>query len=146
MDIFLLPLHADTISIMSLTELLPTIVRPHTLVLIQIVVLMEAWLGSTPGFLLQCHMSMSISLILVGMSYNVSLLSKCASVVDTIDEGPIILILSQYAHKPDSKTIHSKSQVEHFGGIVYCRILGLTTFNSLLQCVNRLVWEVCSVN
>ena len=27
-----------------------------------------------------------------------------------------------------------------------CRILGLTAFNSLLQCVNRLVWEVCSVN
>ena len=27
-----------------------------------------------------------------------------------------------------------------------CRILGLTTFNSLLQYVNRLVWEVCSVN
>ena len=27
-----------------------------------------------------------------------------------------------------------------------CRILGLTTFNSLLQKVNWLVWEVCSVN
>ena len=27
-----------------------------------------------------------------------------------------------------------------------CRILGLTAFNSLLQCVNRVVWEVCSVN
>ena len=27
-----------------------------------------------------------------------------------------------------------------------CRILGLTTFNSLLQYVNWLVWEVCSVN
>ena len=26
------------------------------------------------------------------------------------------------------------------------RILGLTTFNSLLQYVNWLVWEVCSVN
>ena len=46
-------------------------------------------------------------------------LVQCASVADTIDEGPIILILSQYAHKPDAKTIHSKSQVEHFGGIVY---------------------------
>ena len=29
--------------------------------------------------------------------------------------------------------------------VVDCRILGLTTFNSLLQYVNRLVWEVCSV-
>ena len=27
-----------------------------------------------------------------------------------------------------------------------CRILGFTTFNSLLQYVNRLVWEICSVN
>ena len=27
--------------------------------------------------------------------------------------------MSQYAHKPDGKTIHSKSQLEHFGGIVY---------------------------
>ena len=27
-----------------------------------------------------------------------------------------------------------------------CRILGLTTLNSLLQYVNWLVWEVCSVN
>ena len=27
-----------------------------------------------------------------------------------------------------------------------CRILGLTTFNSLLQYVNRLAWEICSVN
>ena len=46
-------------------------------------------------------------------------LIQCASMVDTIDEGPIILILSQYAHKPDAKTIHLKSQVEHFGGSVY---------------------------
>ena len=44
---------------------------------------------------------------------------QCASVVETVDEGPIVLIMSQYAHKPDSKSIHSKSQVEHFGGIVH---------------------------
>ena len=43
---------------------------------------------------------------------------QCASVVETVDEGPIVLIMSQYAHKPDSKSIHSKSQVEHFSGIV----------------------------
>ena len=29
---------------------------------------------------------------------------------------------------------------------LHCRILGLTTLNSLLQYVNWLVWEVCSVN
>ena len=46
-------------------------------------------------------------------------LVQCASVVDMIDEGKIVLIMSQYAHKPDSKIIHSKSQVEHFDGIVY---------------------------
>ena len=30
--------------------------------------------------------------------------------------------------------------------VVTCRILGLTAFDSLLQYVNWLVWEVCSVN
>ena len=44
---------------------------------------------------------------------------QCASTVETVDEGPIVLIMSQYAHKPDSKSIHSKSQVEHFGGLVH---------------------------
>ena len=42
-----------------------------------------------------------------------------ASLVRTIDEGPVILIMLQYAHKPDSKSIHSKSQIEHFGGVVH---------------------------
>ena len=42
-----------------------------------------------------------------------------ASLVHTIDKEPIILIISQYAHKPDSKWIHSKSQIEHLGGIVH---------------------------
>ena len=46
-------------------------------------------------------------------------LIQCVSVVETLNEGKIILIMSQYAHKPDSKTIHSKSQIEHFGGTVY---------------------------
>ena len=44
---------------------------------------------------------------------------QCASAVETINEGPIVLIMSQYAHKPNSKSIHSKSQVEHFGGLVH---------------------------
>ena len=34
-------------------------------------------------------------------------LVQCASTVRTIDEGKIVLIMSQYAHKPDAKTIHS---------------------------------------
>ena len=42
-----------------------------------------------------------------------------ASLIYTVDEGPIILIMSQCAHKPDSKSIHSKSQIEHFGGVVH---------------------------
>ena len=33
-----------------------------------------------------------------------------------------------------------------FSQIPGCRILGLTALNSLLQYVNWLVWEVCSVN
>ena len=46
-------------------------------------------------------------------------LIQCASVVDTVDEGKIVLITSQYLHKPDSKTIHSKSQIESFGSLVH---------------------------
>ena len=46
-------------------------------------------------------------------------LIQCASVVDTVDEGKIVLIMSQYAHKPDSKTLHSKSQIESFGSLVH---------------------------
>ena len=46
-------------------------------------------------------------------------LVQCASGVDTIDEGRIVFIMSQYAHKPDSKTIHSKPQLEHFGSTIH---------------------------
>ena len=46
-------------------------------------------------------------------------LVQCASVIETVNEGKVILIMSQYAHKPDSKTIHSKSQLEHFGSAVH---------------------------
>ena len=46
-------------------------------------------------------------------------LIQCASVVDTVDEGKIVLIMSQYAHKPNSKTIHSKSKMESFGSLVH---------------------------
>ena len=42
-------------------------------------------------------------------------LVQCASIVDTVNKGKIILIMSQYANKPDTKMIHSKSQLEHFG-------------------------------
>ena len=42
-----------------------------------------------------------------------------ASLIYTIDEGPIILIMSQYAHKPYSKSIHTKSQIEHLVGVVH---------------------------
>ena len=46
-------------------------------------------------------------------------LIQCASIIDTVDEGEMILIMSQYAHKPNSKTIHSKSQLESFGSLVH---------------------------
>ena len=42
-----------------------------------------------------------------------------ASLVHTVDKGPVILIMSQYARKPDSKLINSKLQIEHFGGVVH---------------------------
>ena len=35
---------------------------------------------------------------------------------------------------------------EQWNSGTFCRILGLTALNSLLQYVNWLVWEVCSVN
>ena len=38
--------------------------------------------------------------------------------------------------------LEKHKQAKHF----ICRILGLTALNSLLQYVNWLVWEVCSVN
>ena len=44
---------------------------------------------------------------------------QCAAKVDTLDEGTIILIMSQYAEHPQGKTIHSKSQLEDFGCIVH---------------------------
>ena len=37
-------------------------------------------------------------------------ITQGASIIHMIDEGPIILIMSQYAHKPDSKLIHSDRQ------------------------------------
>ena len=51
-------------------------------------------------------------------------LVQCASTVETFDEGKIVLIMLQYALKPDAKTIQSKSQVEHFGGMDYDSALG----------------------
>ena len=43
---------------------------------------------------------------------------QCAALVETLDEGPIILIMSQYAGRSEGKTIHSKAQLEDFGCIV----------------------------
>ena len=37
--------------------------------------------------------------------------------MDTIHDGPVIVILSQYANLGTGKTIHSKGQMEHFGVI-----------------------------
>ena len=36
---------------------------------------------------------------------------QCAALVDTVDEGKIILIMSQYAKHDTGKTIHSKNQL-----------------------------------
>ena len=46
-------------------------------------------------------------------------LVQCATLVHTLDEGQVILIMSQYAHLPKGKTIHSKSQLEYFGCSVH---------------------------
>ena len=46
-------------------------------------------------------------------------LVQCAALVNTLDEGKVILIMSQYAHSPKGKTIHSKSQLESFSCSVH---------------------------
>ena len=46
-------------------------------------------------------------------------LVQCAAAMEMLDEGMIILIMSQYAHAPTGKTIHSKSQLEYFGCSVH---------------------------
>ena len=52
-------------------------------------------------------------------------------------QGKVIGIFNEYAYLGKGSSIHSSG---------HCRILGLTTLNSLLQYVKWLVWEVCSVN
>ena len=40
---------------------------------------------------------------------------QCAGLVETMDKGQIILIVSQYTQCKSGKTIHSKNQMESFG-------------------------------
>ena len=56
-----------------------------------------------------------------------------------------LITLRKYIHHlvQDSHLSVSIDATDH---ALDCRILGLTTFNSLLQYVNRLVWDICSVN
>jgi hypothetical protein len=41
-----------------------------------------------------------------------------AAIVETVHDGPVIIIMSQYADLGRGKTIHSKGQLQHFGCIV----------------------------
>ena len=43
----------------------------------------------------------------------------CAGLIEMVDEGKLILIMSQYAHCPSGKIIHSKNQLESFGCHVF---------------------------
>ncbi len=45
-------------------------------------------------------------------------IAQAAAKVETVQDGPIIVIMSQYAELGYGKTIHSKGQMEHFGMIV----------------------------
>ena len=54
---------------------------------------------------------------------------QCAALEDTIDEGKIIITMSQYAQCLDGKTIHSKNQLEHFG----CRVLDTSQWHGGCQ-------------
>ena len=40
---------------------------------------------------------------------------QCTAIIDTVDEGKIILIMSRYAQHSDGKMIHLRNQLEHFG-------------------------------
>ena len=80
---------------------------------------MVGWLGPIHVSWLRSHMHLWIFLALGGGGGLGLTVVQGASLVHMIDEGPIILIMSQYAHKPDSKSIHSESQIEHFGGVVH---------------------------
>ena len=44
---------------------------------------------------------------------------QCAGLVQTMDKGKIIFIMSQYAQHKSGRTIHSKNQMESFG----CHVL-----------------------
>ena len=45
-------------------------------------------------------------------------LAQAAALVDTMADGPIILIMSQYANYGVGQTVHSKGQMEHFGLVI----------------------------
>ena len=45
-------------------------------------------------------------------------LAQAAALVDTMADGPIILIMSQHANYGTGQTVHLKGQMEHFGLIV----------------------------
>ena len=59
-------------------------------------------------------------------------IAQGAAVVETMDEGPIVVIMSQYANHGKGKTIHSKSQLEHFGGVVNDSALAVGGRQSLI--------------
>ncbi len=45
-------------------------------------------------------------------------IAQGAALVETVNDGPIIIIMSQYANLGRGKTIHSKGQMENFGLVV----------------------------
>ena len=45
-------------------------------------------------------------------------IQQAAGLTDAIGEGPIILIMSQYAGYGKGRTIHSKGQLQHYGALV----------------------------
>ena len=45
-------------------------------------------------------------------------LAQAVGLVQTVNDGPIVVIMSQYANLGNGNTIHSKGQLEHFGLLV----------------------------
>ena len=124
----LLPPPSEVISITSITSIKPHIDIPTIFmktisnlptVLLLTVELMVVWLVPITRVLSivpNAHVDITgIS----GSPIEQLPLVQCTTLVNTLDEGQVILIMSQYAHSSKGKTIHSKSLLESFGCSVH---------------------------
>ena len=83
-----------------------------------------------------------------------SLPREYSSVVEQVKidrrTGSTLITMNEIKKRPKERYLQLKREhgwsEDEMALSMNCRILGLTTLSSLLQYVNWLVWEVCSVN